>query len=577
MTSPRIAAAALSSLRHRACCVRLTRLLGGAAFALLLPTRITAQVSRLSGPLTSGGDVAEFQVAPNGSRVLYRADQDVDGVVELFSVSIDGGVPLELNGLLAAGGNVGPNFRISPGGSRVLYWADQDEDEVFELFSVPLDGSQAPVQVNGPLVLGGDVQFTPTFLPAEAFAPMTPDGSRVLYVADQEQDELFELYSAPIDGSEPAVKLSAVLVPGGDVVLSTPPFGPNPIWPQVSPDGSSAVYRADQEADDVIELYSVPLDGSRAPLKLNQPLGPAGDVFSALVSPDGAWVLYVASLDAFGPGELFRVPLPGRRLETRRLQGPGRVRLNVHLDPFESVSRVSISPDGSRVLYQANPSGGDSDELFSVPVNGGSPSVKLSKPGDGAVFTSVTSSVDARVVYQAGNFEAFDWKLFSAPIDGSSERIQISTMSTLGYVRGDFDLAPQTNRVVYVFELTGSSAGSELHSVPIDGSASPVKLNPPGTSAVSFRISPGGRHVLYLQSPLPSGPLELFAAPVDGSRPAWRLNAPLVAGGNVGHDLDRRGFAVTAAKRVLYLADQEVDEVFELFESALGRQYRRDH
>ncbi|NOT30763.1 MAG: hypothetical protein HOP15_09995 [Planctomycetes bacterium] len=573
MASPCPVTHAPLALRHRACCGHVPRLLGGAAFALLLHARVTAQALRLNGPLAPGGDVAEFQVAPDGSRVFYRADQDVDEVFELFSVSIDGGSPLELNGPLAAGGSVGREFvhnlRVSPGGNRVLYWADQDEDEAFELFSVPSDGSQPPVQLNGPLVPGGDVQFTPTFLPAQAFAPMTPDGSRVLYVADQEQNEVFELYCAPLDGSQPAVKLSAVLVPGGDVVLSTPPFGPNPIWPQVSPDGSSAVYRADQEADDVFELYGVPLDGSRLPLKLNQPLGPDGDVLSALISPDGAWVLYVARLDASGPIELYRVALRGRRPERRRISGQNRVRLNVDLDPGEAVSRVSISPDGSRVLYQANPSGGASDELFSVPINGSSPSVKLSKPGDGAVFTSVTSSVDARVVYQAGNEEAFDWKLFCAPIDGSSERIQISTLSALGYVRGDFELVPQANRVVYAFALTGSGAGSELHSVPIDGSASPVKLNPAGTSAVSFRVGAGGRHVLYLQSPLPSGPLELFAAPVDGSRPAWRLNAPLVASRNVV------GFAVTAAKRVLYLADQEVDEVFELFETFLERPFLR--
>lgn len=571
MASPNPGTHALPSVRRRACCGHLPRLLGGAAFALLLPARVTAQALRLSGSLAPGGDVAEFQVTLDGSRVLYRADQDVDEVFELFSVSIDGGSPLKLNGPLTAGGSVGREFvhnlRVSPGGNRVLYWVDQDEDEMFELFSVPSDGSQPPVQLNGPLVPGGDVQFTPTFLPAQAFAPMTPDGSRVLYVADQEQDEVFELYCAPLDGSQPAVKLSAVLVPGGDVVLSTPPFGPNPIWPQVSPDGGFAVYRADQEADDVIELYGVPLDGSRAPVKLNQPLGPDGDVFSALVSPDGAWVLYVASLDAFGPTELFRVALRGRRPQTRRIDGPGRVRLNVHLDPFEAVSRVSISPDGSRVVYQANPSGGSNDELFSVPLAGDRPSTKLSQLGDGTVGTSEVSSGDGRVVYLAGHEETFVSRLYSVPIDGSSERI---LLSALGYVLGNFELHPQTNRAVYALALTGG--GSEIHSVPIDGSSSPMKLNPAGTSAGSFRI--GGRHVLYLQSPLLGGPLELYAVPVDGSQPARRLSAPLVPFGNVGHGLFRRGFASTAAGRVLYLADQEADEVFELFETFLERPLR---
>jgi len=66
----------------------------------------------------------------------------------------------------------------------------------------------------------------------------------------------------------------------------------------------------------------------------------------------------------------------------------------------------------------------------------------------------------------------------------------------------------------------------------------------------------------------------LFLVPIDGRRPARRLNAPLVPGGDV-----RPGetqpvqppFAFSRDSRfVVYQADQETDEAVELFLSAVA-------
>jgi hypothetical protein len=45
-------------------------------------------VTRLNGPLTAGGNVGSFVISPDAARVVYSADQQTDGVVELFSVPI---------------------------------------------------------------------------------------------------------------------------------------------------------------------------------------------------------------------------------------------------------------------------------------------------------------------------------------------------------------------------------------------------------------------------------------------------------------------------------------------------------
>ena len=80
------------------------------------------------------GDVSSsYQVSPDGSTVVYRADQDTDDVTELYSVPIGGGAVTKLNGALPAGGSVFySGYQISPDGSTVVYNADQEPKIVDE-------------------------------------------------------------------------------------------------------------------------------------------------------------------------------------------------------------------------------------------------------------------------------------------------------------------------------------------------------------------------------------------------------------------------------------------------------------
>ena len=47
------------------------------------------------------------------------------------------------------------DFALSPDGSRVVYRLDYDQNDVFELYSAPADGSAPQVKLNGPLVEDG--------------------------------------------------------------------------------------------------------------------------------------------------------------------------------------------------------------------------------------------------------------------------------------------------------------------------------------------------------------------------------------------------------------------------------------
>jgi len=106
-----------------------------------------------------------------------------------FSVAVGSVHAQRLNDPLVANGNVSDFFLISSDGQQVVYLADQDIDEVFELYSVPLGGG-AVTKLNDPLVAGGNVV---SFV-------ISPDGQRVVYVANQDTDTVFELYSVPLGG-----------------------------------------------------------------------------------------------------------------------------------------------------------------------------------------------------------------------------------------------------------------------------------------------------------------------------------------------------------------------------------------
>jgi Tol biopolymer transport system component len=192
-----------------------------------------------------------FLVTGDSARALFLSP--VDG--QLWSAPVDGSAPAEhLNALPSA--NTVTNYRASPDGSTVvfgnrsaglsrLYSVPADHSSaalqlagptsafliqadvgaagravfvlptagVHELYSVPLDASQAPVKLSGPMVAGGDITGFDGVLPTFRFSP---DGGWVIYTADQDTDEMHELFSVPIDGSSAAAKLNGALVAGGD-------------------------------------------------------------------------------------------------------------------------------------------------------------------------------------------------------------------------------------------------------------------------------------------------------------------------------------------------------------------------
>ncbi len=413
--------------------------------------------TRLNQRQSTGGTLLSIKIewAPDSSRIAYSGDGDTAGVEELYTVRPDGTGHAKVNGPLAAGGDVGGMFLWAPDSSRIAYLADQDTDGVDELYISLPDGT-GNVKVNGPLVAGGDVQ--PFF-----GLQWAPDSSAILYVADQDTDEVLELYVSLPNGTE-NVRINGPLATGGDVGG----------WVSWSPDSSRIAYVADQETDDVWELYPSRPDGTDN-RKVNGPLAlafgtiVAGDVFSFAWAPDGSRIAYLADQDTDGVNELY-TSLP---------DGTGNVRVNGALVAGGNVMSYAWSPDGSRIAYVADQSANDVFELYaSLP--DGTGNVKLSGPvAAGGDVDSFTWSPDgARVAYRADQEADEVFELYAAPADGSSAAVRVSGTLASG---GDVLSSPprwssDSAWIVYVADQE-TDATAELFASPADGAQGNRKVS----------------------------------------------------------------------------------------------------
>ena len=350
---------------------------------------------RLCGLLPFGVSVRDFQISADSQRVVYIVAQETANQEELYSIPIAGpeGAWIKLNGELPAGSNV-LDLQISPDSTRVIYIADQTANNIFDAWTVPIDGG-TPDRLRPVVTLAGSSVVT------YSVYPISPDGERVIFRADFSDLDRNELWSARVDGTGPVIRLNGTLNAGGTI---------HPSGFSFSPDSSRVVYRADQESDDVVELYSVPSGGGIA-VKLNGLLTSGGDVLASEISPDSTRVIYLADQQNDQKIELYSVPLAGG----------GVTKLNGALTFDGDVFEALISPNSSRVIYLADQDTEGVDELFSVPLAGGS-AVKLNPTLTAGrdVHDLAIAPNSARVVYMADQNDDEVVELFSVPLAGGT-------------------------------------------------------------------------------------------------------------------------------------------------------------
>jgi len=262
-----------------------------------VPTDGSTTRLRLNEHMASTREVTAFRLGADSSTVVYLADRDVEDRFELYHVTATGGTVTALDPPTLATTDV-TQFELTADAQRVVYRADRALNEQHELWSVPSTGGTS-ARLNGALVTGGDVGF-------EGFWPgiaLTPDGARVLFLADASADEAFELHAAPVDGSAPALRVSSTLLASSSFDSFT-----------ATPDSRHVVFLARETLADPERVYVAPLDASAPPRALPQPVDHSAIGFE--LDPAGLFAL-VVSRDplVFASHALQRVPLAGGRAE----------------------------------------------------------------------------------------------------------------------------------------------------------------------------------------------------------------------------------------------------------------------
>lgn len=517
--------------------------------ALALPS--TAQNVRLSGPLVRAfpggpiaGDVALF-LPPSGGLVVYLADQDVDGVAELYSARLDArGAPRRLTAALGTGGTVGSYAITSPDGSTVVF-QHHATGGVARLYAVSARGATDPVLLDESL----DGAFPAPFL-------LGAGGTRVVYRKRRAGAAgAYDLHSVPLDGSQAPLRL-------------------NPTWPSLpyartvhelalAPDGATALFRANPSEYLRMELFAVPVDGSAPALRLSGDL----DLTSFRIAPDGRNVLYVGSGATNAVGNLHTAALDGSR--------PAERLSSVRLDGL--VAEYQVTSDGRRVVFNARRGVFLRYRLYSAPADGRRPSLGI--PGgslrrdpllltplgdDGEVLPgSLRLTPDgAQALYLADELVDGLHELHRVRTDGSGAPVRLDPPLAPGERVSTFEVAPDGLHVVY--RVAAASGPDELARIALAGGAALDYGARAVGELVHFQVAPDSTHVFFVAET--GAGHELFVVPFDASAPPRRLSSPLPAGGDVS-----TSFVALPAGRVLYLADQAEDEVFELFEGFAGR------
>ncbi|MBX7157075.1 MAG: hypothetical protein K1X66_01625 [Verrucomicrobiae bacterium] len=449
---------------------------GTGQFDIYSVNALTKVVTNLNDGLVAGGDVVDYQVSPDGLRVVFLADKNVDDSMELFSVLTSGGVPLKLNPSFPAPDRDVLNFQISPDSQRVIYWANVDNVDVYDIYVNSITSTNT-LNLTGGLYNVDGMKITDNALTLVFTAKVIP--------------QFFsEIFSVQLSGGL-ITKLCPDYMPGQQVFdfkfLSD----------------NQVIYRAFQDTTET-ELYQVNLSGGNLQ-KISLPLPNGGAIFSNYeLSPDKSNLVYIAS--QVQPGDFNIISYAIDAQVSTVLNGP--------LPPQGDVYDLVISPNSQTVVYRADQNMNDKLEIFGVPISGGMNTVLNGiMQNQGNIFKYEVTDENARIVYMGDALSPNVTEIFSTPLDANQPPVRLNPNLAIGGDVDRFLLDGVHKRVFYLADQVMNNQ-DELFSVPQDGSSPAVRVNAnlvSGGNVVDFNINNKSTRLYYLADQETDGKVELYS------------------------------------------------------------------
>ncbi len=302
---------------------------------------------KLNAPLAAAHDVKSFKVSADGTHALYRVsngtlwlvainnatvatqvanpgslmryDFSLDSTKIIFVAFVNNTFSIDLLVSTVADpaswAYLTPpadafSYQFLPGTNNVIYTA-REPGKILDMFVVSLTNNAVSTMVHPPMVSGGGIFYDLSTFNNETIndpISISPDGSKVLYVADMQTQGTEELFVTDLSNLGSATKVNSTLVSNGDVTTAY----------QWMPDSNGIIYVADQDTDGVNELYYVTANNPTITTRLNAALVAGGNVSTTGLSIIGNDVYYTADqhtdelfrtykVNVFNPGVVSRV------------------------------------------------------------------------------------------------------------------------------------------------------------------------------------------------------------------------------------------------------------------------------
>ena len=321
-------------------------------------TGVTPQVAvQVSGNLVAGGAVSYFIFSPDGKRIVYKADQDVDNVFEAYAVDLSGPTPgpsVRVNSPFDPAEDVqGESFFWSPDSTKVTYHTTISGSGFHEVHV----GDVASGIAGQVLRLHRTVDEQGTESLGDVRHPVlwTPDSRHVIYAALPQGGTTRELYMTEVSGPNRGqpVLLSAPITVGAGFPTSSPMF-------EISPDGTKVIYAVVADTTNARELFLVDLTpaGPLPARKLHPAFASGTNILAMAFSPDSTRVLYTAG----APRQLYMVDVTDPNAQ------PVVVNDTLVAGGDVATSNFGFSPDGSLVAYVADGTVDAVNDLYVVDV-----------------------------------------------------------------------------------------------------------------------------------------------------------------------------------------------------------------
>lgn len=322
----------------------------------------------------------------------------------------------------------------------------------------------------------------------EAFA-ISADGQYVVFEANDDDGSTRDLYSYNTSTGA-TVKLNSALFTGGSI---------RKFW--LTPDSQSVVFLAPKFSLSERDLFVVPIQGG-AERQLT--ISNAHDEAvrdEGIISADSKYFVFRSDRDSQDQDELFSV-----RLDIT--ESPKKLNAPI-ADGREVDSNFQISPDSQKVVFRANANSASSEDLFVAPIDGANDPVRITPDiptGGGAARNFFISGDSELLVYNSAHSGPRHW--YAVSLDGGSSLLLTGPFAINFNISNTY-AALSANGEQFVFQVDNQEssvlAGRRFFSVATDGQTPPVDISPTIPMGVDANadlrtpiFEPDGLKVTYL-------------------------------------------------------------------------------